>query len=224
MHSENIARLLPGVFQRTLLTDLHSAQSPLAALLTLMEALHQPPEAILAGLERYFDAYSAPEVWVYYLAGWLDLDPLFVESSLRTDYRFAPGIGHLRTLLLAAIDLANERGTYRGLRRFLQIAIGVEEFDVREDRSQPFHIQVCYPHAAAVYLPLIRRIVQMEKPAYVTYDLIEVADAAEPDSPALPDKSVPEQPNEAPAADAAVAPPVQEGRQPERATQRGQDE
>lgn len=173
MDSHNIARLLPGVFQRTLPADLHDSQSPLAALLTLMAALQQPSEEILGGLEHYFDAYAAPDDWVFYLASWLDLEPLYVESSLRTDYTFAPGIGRLRILMLAAIALSNERGTYRGLRRFLQIAIGFEEFDVREDVHQPFHIQVYYPRAATTYLPLIERIVQVEKPAYVTYKLIE---------------------------------------------------
>ena len=174
MDSQTIARLLPGVFQRTLPADLHNSQSPLAALLTLMAALQQPTEETLGGLERYFDAYTAPDAWVFYLASWLDLEPLYVESSLRTDYTFAPGIGRLRILMLAAIALSNERGTYRGLRRFLQIALGFEEFDVREDSSQSFHIQVFYPPAAATYLPLINRIVQVEKPAYVTYELVSI--------------------------------------------------
>lgn len=202
MDSQHIARLLPGVFQRTLPSTLPEAQSPLAALLTVMAALHEPPEAALSALERYFDAYTAPDAWVYYLASWLDLDPLYVESSLRTDYAYAPGVGRLRVLLLAALHLANRRGTYRGLRQFLQVALGFEEFDVREANHLPFHIQVYYPRAAAVYLPLMHRIVQMEKPAYVTYELIERADALPPQVAAGAD-----QPAAAPAVTVVQPPP-----------------
>lgn len=180
MDSKQIARLLPGVVQRTLPPDLNAANSPLAALLTLMTALHQNPEDVLSQLERYLDAATAPEDWVYYLASWFDLEPLFVESSLRSEYVFSAGMGRLRELILAAVSLVNERGTYRGLRRFLQIAIGHEAFNVTEDAALPFHIRVHYPRAAASHLALIRRIVELEKPAYVTYELV-ATDDLEPD-------------------------------------------
>lgn len=173
MEAQRIARLLPNVYQRTLPADLNDPTSPLAALLTLMTSMHKQPEAALRNLDHYFDLYRAPEAWVYYLASWLDLEPLFADSSLATEYIFATGTGRLRELVLAALSLTNERGTYRGLRRFLQIAIGYDEFQVIEDPEQSFHIQVHYPAVAAAYLPLIRRIVELEKPAYVTYDLYE---------------------------------------------------
>ena len=176
MDSQKIARLLPAVFQRTLPADLHRAADPLAALLTLMEALQQPAEEALANLHRSIDAYDAPEAWVYYLASWLDLEPLFRDSSLSTEYHFAGGIGRLRELIHAAIPLANQRGTFRGLQHFLQIATGLEQYRIAEDPPIPFHILVYYPPEAVALLPLIRRIVQLEKPAYVTYELLALDD------------------------------------------------
>jgi len=173
MDSQTIARLLPGVFQRTLPPDLHEAADPLAALLTLMAAMQQPAEEAITDLAQYFDAHGAPEAWIYYLASWLDLEPLFRESPLSTEVHFAGGLGRLRELIHAAIPLANQRGTYRGLQHFLQIATGLEEYHIREDRTTPFHILVYYPPEATDLLPLIRRIVQLEKPAYVTYELLE---------------------------------------------------
>ena len=77
-------------------------------------------------------------------------------------------------MIYAAIPLANQRGTFRGLQHFLQIATGVERYRITADPTTPFHILVYYPAEAAPLLPLIQRIVQLEKPAYVTYALFAV--------------------------------------------------
>jgi hypothetical protein len=44
---------------------------------------------------------------------------------------------------------------------------------VADEKNQirPFHIRVVGPAEAAVYQPLVERIIELEKPAYVTYEL-----------------------------------------------------
>lgn len=177
MERERIARLLPDVVQRTLIPGI---ETPLSALLALMEELHRPVEERLGELNGYFDPYSTPAEWVYYVASWLDLDPLFTEDGQADEYAYAPGIGHLRELVVNAVQLAAIRGTSHGLRRFLEIATGLTGYRVVDDPDLPFHIIVRYPAAARDYRPVIDAIVRLEKPAYVTYVLEESPAAEQP--------------------------------------------
>jgi len=156
MRSSEIQRLLPGVFQRTL----GEGGTPLAAALEAMSALQAPSEAVLQDLDAFFDPRRTPERFVPLLARWMDL-----EVALNA----APGL--LRELIAAAFDLAQWRGTARGLVRFLEIATGVTGFQV-EERVRPFHVRVTVPAEAAGLRPLVEQIVQREKPASVTYELI----------------------------------------------------
>ena len=61
--------------------------------------------------------------------------------------------------------------------RFLEVATGVAGFVIdeqvldEEGRARPFHLWVHAPRAAEPYTALVTRIVEQEKPAYVTYDL-----------------------------------------------------
>ena len=177
MKQAEIATLLPGVFQRAIRPG-----TPLAALLAVMEAQHAPVEALLVELDGYFDPYRAPDLFVTLLAGWVDLDRLFAappealdEANIR--HLYAPGLGRLRELVAAAAYLSRWRGTAHGLVRFLETAVGVTGFAVEEHvpgedgRPRPFHIRVHVPAGAARFRPLITRIVELEKPAYVTYEL-----------------------------------------------------
>src|SRR5262249_49938521 len=90
---------------------------------------------------------------------------------------FPTGDGRLRELVASAAYLSRWRGTRKGLLRFLEVATGLKGFDVDENvagpdgRVRPLHVRVLAPHAAEPYQALIRRIVDLEKPAYVTYDL-----------------------------------------------------
>jgi hypothetical protein len=47
-----------------------------------------------------------------------------------------------------------------------------EDVSDEQGRPQPFHIWVRAPAAAEPFELLVRRIIEMEKPAYVTYDLL----------------------------------------------------
>lgn len=176
MKQADIAQLLPGIFQRTLREG-----SPLPALLAVMEALHDPDEQVLGQLDAYFDPYRAPDAFVSYLAGWVDLERLLVESPEEREQTAVPplptGTGRLRELIAAAAYLSQWRGTAQGLRRFLETATGAHSFEIDESgmtadgRQRAFHIRVRAPKATEPYRVLLDRIVEIEKPAYVTYEL-----------------------------------------------------
>ena len=179
MKPSEIARLLPGVFQRTI----HPG-SPLLALLEVMELLQAPAEEILENLDGFFDPYRAPERFVPYLARWVDLESLLADmpegvsaAPCMATPSFPSGLAHLRELIAAAAYLSQWRGTEKGLKLFLETATGLEGFRINsqvydENGSvRPFHILVQAPATASAYRGLIERIIEREKPAYVTYEL-----------------------------------------------------
>jgi phage tail-like protein len=161
MRSPEIERLLPGVFQRTV-----QPESPLAALLEVMEALHAPSEEVLSHLEAHFDPRRAPDRFVPFLARWVGMD-LPVTT----------GLGRLRELVAAAVEISRWRGTARGLLLFLTTATGRTDFEVDEQvlgpdgRPRPFHVRVRAPAEVSAHRLLLERIIEREKPAYVTYEL-----------------------------------------------------
>lgn len=181
MKRAEIERLLPEIFQRTLPPDAE-ADSPLRVFLSAMETLHAPTEDVLDALDAYFDPYRTPDRFVPYLASWVDLDAVWLDApegyTLANLPPFPTGTGRLRALMAAAADLSRWRGTEAGLRRFLETATGLTGFDISEEVEGddgaiiPFHIRVRAPADAAPHVALVRRIIELEKPAYVTYELI----------------------------------------------------
>lgn len=179
MKRAEIEQLLPAVFQRTLRPG-----NPMTALLEVMEALHAPSEAVLEHLDRFFDPRRAPVEFVPFLAYWLDLDRLFEESpggKWQVSFSRQPmtsGFGRLRELVASAAYLSQWRGTKKGLLLFLQTAIGLEDFEIEEQvidengQPHPFHIRVRAPLEGAMHKALIERIIELEKPAHVTYELV----------------------------------------------------
>jgi hypothetical protein len=197
MRRPEIERLLPSVYQLALNPVEGWVMEPdhrLGAILDAMEALHHPIEQILDGLDAWLDPRRTPDAFVPYLAGWVDLDRLAGAGFRKrvaeaADARSAmaagitaslpaSGMARLRELVAAASDLARWRGTARGLLRFLQVATGIQGFTVDEEprdasgRRLPFHIVVHGPAAAEPMRPLIERIVDSEKPAYVRADIV----------------------------------------------------
>ena len=179
MKRNAIRHLLPGVFQRTL-----QPQSPLTALLSVMEKLHEPSEQILENLSATFDPRRTPDRFVPFLARWVDLEWLFQDAADKrttADPRpvsFAPGLGRLRELVAAATWLAHWRGTAKGLLLFLETATGTRGFEIDEHVTapdglpRPYHILIRAPESTARHQALIERIIEYEKPAYVTYELL----------------------------------------------------
>ena len=179
MNPDDINRLLPQVFQRTMRQD-----SVLSGLLDVMASQHLPAEKVLSDLQRFFNPYQMPDAFVPYIACWVDLDRFFPffssqpEEVQRVSDPISPGIGRLRELIAAAAKLSQWRGTAKGLKLFLEIATGIQGFDLIENIEdkkgvpRPFHIRVEAPAEALGHKALIERIVTQEKPAYVSYELI----------------------------------------------------
>jgi phage tail-like protein len=177
MKRDEIARLLPAIFQRTL-----SEGNALTALLEVMEASQAPSEAVLENLDAIFDPRRTTDEFVPFLAYWTDLTALFDESVNAEDQfdfskaTIASGVGRLRELVAGAAFLSQWRGTQKGLLLFLQTATGLQDFQLQENidlkgNPKPFHVSVRVPKQGAAFKSLIQRIVESEKPAYVTYEL-----------------------------------------------------
>ncbi|MCQ8180963.1 phage tail protein [Methylomonas sp. SURF-1] len=179
MKRQAIERLLPGIFQRGL-----TPQTPLFAILEIMEALHAPAEAILENVETRFNPYLADERFVPMLAAWVDLDrlsPLSGAGRANGAPPISTGIERLRELIASATLLSKWRGTAYGLKLFLQTATGDAGFELRENATadgaaRPFHLCVLAPERLRPHRGLIERIVDQEKPAYATSEVCFVAD------------------------------------------------
>ena len=149
MRRDAIAALLPAAYQRVL-----HPSGVLAALLAVMESLHEASEAQLDHVEDLFHPYRCPEQMVAFLARWVAVDHL--------------GAG--RDLVARGSALAQSRGTRAGLREAIQLATGVSEVEIEEPGGQPFHLIVRIP-AACEHAEQIRQIVELEKPAATTYEI-----------------------------------------------------
>lgn len=185
MERAEIARLLPEIFQRTLRPG-----RPLLALLEVMAELHAPSEAALQGVDAIFDPRRTGEPFVPMLARWVGLSFLVEErSGAGVAAASQLELGRLRELVAGAAAFTAWQGTGAGLRRFLETATGVTGFVIDENvtgadgRPRPFHIAIRIPAAAASWRALIDRIVAVEKPAAVTYELIVEVAGEEPRRP-----------------------------------------
>jgi phage tail-like protein len=189
VRADRIARFLPEIYRLTLGTR----HGVLDGLLDTMAALHRPSEEVLDELDCYIDPARTPDRFLPMLAGWLDLAAYLDWSGGRKESgepRFAPGPDRLRLLVTLAADLNSRRGTRAALEEFLSVATGVDGFTVEENPPdalhvlQPFHIRVHVPDAATRYGDLIARIVEAERPAYVTYEIVYASGATHAPAPA----------------------------------------
>ncbi|MFK4244177.1 phage tail protein [Micromonospora chokoriensis] len=165
MRRSAIERLLPAAYQRACVPG-----SVLRTLLDVMEALHAPDEAILAEVDALFDPYRAPDGLVVGLTRWVAMD--HVVASPRPDTPLPLPVGRLRDLVANAALLARWRGTPYGIRRALELATGMSGFAIDEPAEQPFHVVVRVPAVAAGQLAVITRIVEAEKPASTTVEIV----------------------------------------------------
>jgi Phage tail protein (Tail_P2_I) len=148
----------------------------------VMEGLHEPAEQILSNLVDCFNAYRCDERFLTMLAYWVNLDALYPrreadEQGIDWRARAAPlPEGRLRELIAMAPLFAQLRGTARGMKLFLEVAIGLpfaieETVAAERGKTIPFHIRVVAPPEAQPQRDLITRIIELEKPAYVTFEL-----------------------------------------------------
>ncbi|MFD4208082.1 phage tail protein [Micromonospora tulbaghiae] len=176
MRRAAIERLLPAAYQRAA-----GPGSVLGALLDVMEALHAPDEAVLADVDALFGPYRTPGGFVAYLTRWVAMD--HVVAAPRADAPLPLPVGRLRDLVAHGALLARWRGTPYGMRTALELATGVTGFVLDEPPERPFHLVVRVPPAAADRLALVTRIVEAEKPAAVTVEVVAGDPAGPPSDP-----------------------------------------
>ncbi|WP_194410454.1 phage tail protein [Microbacterium cremeum] len=207
MRADRIARLLPDVYRRAIVPG-----TPLAALVDVMAEQHAPVEQALADLPDYFDPQRAPDHFVPFLAHWVDLARWLDDASgefdtgpgrlrqvvagaaalsrrrgtargLREALEWATGVAGVRVEETAPVPTPSPHsaGALRGASGREGPAGGVGPAG---GRGRRFHARVVLPHAASAYEPLVRRIVEQEKPAHVTVEIVfEDATPSGPDGP-----------------------------------------
>lgn len=164
MRRSAIERLLPAVYQQ--------AAGPggvLAALLDVMEQMHEPSERRLVDVAELFAPYRTPDRFLPFLAGWLAFEHIAGPAG---DGALPVPVGRLRDLVAEGSRLAQWRGTGTGLRSVVETVTGVSGCVVEEPPDRPFHVVVRVPAAAAAYRELVERVVEAEKPAAVTYQVV----------------------------------------------------
>lgn len=198
MKNTDIARLLPAIVRSSLEQNSDNPEGcVLNALIKTMEKMHEPTENLLSHLQEEFNPLRARESLLPMLAHWLNIDRLYKPESLGDQRamwacRAAPtDIGYLRELLARAVELSRWRGTCYGLQEMLSTATGINTYFIHENvgikqepetgewqpdlegEPIPFHILVVIPEGARRYMDLIKRIIDQEKPAYVTATILE---------------------------------------------------
>jgi phage tail-like protein len=148
----------------------------LMAMLSVMDAMQAPSEAVLGSIDSYFDPYRAPDAFVLMQASWLGLDRYFEWSGGSYGYgepSFPTGIGRLRLLIGEYPSLVRSRGTRFALTRFLEVATGISGFSVDDGSAsgEDFHILVHAPKSALPFQNFVRMIVAGERPAHATWDV-----------------------------------------------------
>lgn len=177
MRRREIERLLPNIMRRAVVHG-----SPLAAILDVMESLHAPVEEAIRQIDRYFSPYRTPDDMVPLLARWVDLDRFFLaETPSGGMLRIPQDVGQLRELVAAAAQLSQWRGTKMGLQLFLETATGVPGFQIDEvvaaghGTVRPFHFRVRVPEGATLHRALVEQIIEQERPAHLTYEILYAA-------------------------------------------------
>lgn len=207
MRADRVALLLPEVIRRGA-----GPGTPLGALLDVMEAMHEPAEAALLGLPAMLDPQATRDDFVPFLASWVGLDDVIPDGA-----EFEAGTGRLRQLVATAAARARRRGTLDGLRETLAIATGRRDITVDDTTTGPdggmlpFHVDVVVPDDAVGLLDLVTRLVEHEKPAFVTASVIlapgtDTVPAAAPTGPAESAITPPTGPPPTPVAAPAGAP------------------
>ena len=185
MTPDRIAALLPAVYQET-----RRAGGLLDAMLAAMSGLHEPTENMLGSLDQLVDPRQTDNRFLPMLAFWLDLDayldwPGGYPGLGQPSYPAGPG--RLRALVAAAPGLRRARGTAAALADFLETATGVPGFTVTNTEDTRFAATITVPPAARRHADLVDRIVERERPAFVTYQILFAADPASDPKPPEPD-------------------------------------
>lgn len=174
MKTTEIKKILPSQFRQGM-----KKGSPLDAIVNVMANLHIKTEETLADLDRFFAPIRTDESFVPFLAQWVDLDWVYrINGTNSGPDRALISTDNVRELISLAWYLSKWRGSAKGLILFLETATGIDGFSVNDTPSDedgriiPFHMEITVPGSAASKRNLIERIIDNEKPAYVTYTLV----------------------------------------------------
>jgi len=146
---------LPGMYQ---------SDAFMGRFLLIFESILDPIERQVADIHHYFDPHLAPPEMLKWLASWL---------GLVMDERW-PEVRR-RELVASAGPLYAWRGTKRGLSELLRLYTGVEPEIVEPTLSQvsrdlrlayTFTVRLTVPADSLIDEAVVRRIVEMEKPAF----------------------------------------------------------
>jgi phage tail-like protein len=171
-----IAKLLPEVFR-----EAHQPNTVLDAALAVMENFTTPAERALSSLDSWFDPRRAPDDFLIMIATWVALGAYVSDSDVdpRSGWgRLSIDPGNLRELVARSAALSRKRGTRSALIAMLEIATGINGFTVEENppgengQPQSFFFRVHAPAAARAVSGIVARIVEREKPAFVTAEVV----------------------------------------------------
>lgn len=197
MKKDAIVGLLPNIFQQTY----EEPPNVLGSYLALMEWFHADTEEVLQNIDTYFDADRAPDDFVPFLAHWVNMADLLDENGtfptglprLRDLILNAIHLAHWRGTQMGLIEflqIATKLTDFEvlGPVQFLQrvdttgtillekseterLNAGENALSVFALETHSFHVIILCPALARAHEPLVRKIIEREKPVYVTYSL-----------------------------------------------------
>ncbi len=173
MDARAILQLLPAAYREA--ERKLGPTTPLATLLEVMQELLQPIDDLIIDLPRTIDPRSCPEPLLPQLAAWLSdkrVEP--VDSSCE------------RELLANLADFSAHRGTQRALSLTLRLVAGCREVHVEESPATPFHLTVSAPESLRPELARLHRVLEQNKPAHMTAEVIFRTDDTAPKAPVAP--------------------------------------
>lgn len=177
MEAATIAKLLPEFYRESLIPG-----GVLDAALEVMARFITPAETALSSLDGWFDPRRAPDDFLIMVATWVALGPYvqgadFDSSGGRGALSIDPG--NLRELVARGAVFSRQRGTRGTLLSMLEIATGISGgFRVVENppdeagRPQAYAFRVEAPAAARSMSDIIARVVEREKPAFATAEIV----------------------------------------------------
>jgi phage tail-like protein len=132
--------------------------------LKIFESIWEPLEQRQDYIDMYFSPRTCPSSWLPWFASWfgLELDPSLSERQVRM-------------LLANTIEIYRWRGTKYGLRRVIEVCLGIRPV-ITESRAEPnvFRVKVRLPKDATPdFVPRLRALISAHKPAHTGY-VIEV--------------------------------------------------
>jgi len=149
--------LLPSVYQAAIRAR---PDGPLPVLLKCMDSMLAPVEREAEDFAAILDPYRTRPEFLPMLGAWL---------AAGTDV--ADALPPNRAWLASAVDLAQRRGTADGLERTLRLASGMPGFEV-DERTERFHVSFRAPVEAIGLEDALRHLIEAQRPAHVTYDLL----------------------------------------------------